>query len=306
MRILITGATGFIGRALVPRLQRDGHTVIVWARSPERARALLGADVDIVSSGAPFETLVATLEGCDAVVNLAGEPLMAGRWTPARRRAIEESRLQLTATRVRAIAAASPRPRVLVSGSAVGFYGDRGDERLTESSGGSDDFLARLCDAWERAASDAEAHGVRVVRLRIGVVLGREGGALARMLPPFALGIGGPIGSGRQFMPWIHLHDLVRVVAAALVDDRYAGAINGVAPEEATSRTFAKALGRALRRPAVLPVPAFMLRALLGRMADEIMLSGPRVLPAQAMEAGFTFRYPTLDAALTRILGPHA
>ena len=187
------------------------------------------------------------IERCDAVVNLAGEPLLGGRWTAARRAILESSRVEVTGLLVRAIAKARTRPGVLVSGSAVGYYGNRADERLDEASSGGDDFLARLCRRWESAAQSAESLGVRVALLRTGVVLGRAGGALAQMQPPFELGLGGPLGSGRQYLPWIHLHDLVKIIAVALVDERYRGPVNGVAPEQATSRSFARALG--LRPP---------------------------------------------------------
>ena len=197
MRVLILGATGFIGRALVPRLRRDGHTIVAWVRSESRARSLLGAEVELLPSSRGPDALVSTLGTVDAVVNLAGEAIFGKRWTPERRRVLEESRVGVTRDLVRAIAAASPRPRVLVSGSAVGWYGDRGDERLTETSSPGDDFLARLCRDWEAAATAAEASGVRVVLLRTGVVLGRNGGALAQMLTPFKLGVGGPVGNGR-------------------------------------------------------------------------------------------------------------
>src|SRR5262249_55873131 len=189
-------------------------------------------------------------------------------------------RVGVTRDLVKAIAAATPRPRVLVSGSAVGWYGDRGDERLTETSSTGDDFLARLCRDWESAAMAAEAAGGRVVLVRTGVVLRRNRGALAQMLPPFKLGVGGPIGNGRQYLPWIHLHDHVSSIAAMITDDRYRGPINVVAPQEATSRTFAAALGRALHRPAILPLPAFALRVIFGEAA-VVLLAGPRVAPAR-------------------------
>ena len=294
MRVFVTGATGFIGRALIPRLQRDGHAVIAWVRSPARARGLLGAEVELVQADA-------AIARADAVVNLAGEPLMCGRWTAARRAVLEESRIAVTEQLVRAMAEAKTRPRVFVSGSAVGYYGDRGDERLTESSSGGDDFLARLCRRWESAAVDAERLGTRVVLLRTGVVLGRAGGALAQMLPPFQLGVGGPVGSGTQYLPWIHLHDLVKTIAVALVDDRYRGPVNGVAPEQATSRTFARALGRALHRPALLPVPALALKAIFGEAAT-VLLASQRVDPRVLREHQFAFDFPTLESALEDIV----
>lgn len=302
MRVCVIGATGFIGRALVPLLLREGHTVVAWARSAARARGLLGAEVECVEAVTGPEALAHVLERCDAVINLAGEPILGGRWTPARRALLRDSRVQGTEQLVRALAAANPRPRVLISGSAVGYYGDRADEQLSETSSPGDDFLARLCQAWEGAAHGAEALGIRVMQLRTGVVLGRDGGALAQMLPPFRLGAGGPIGSGRQYLPWIHLHDLVKIIAVALVDDRYRGPMNGVAPEEATSRDFARALGRQLHRPAVLPVPSIALRAIFGEAA-AVLLGSQRVDPAALRERGFSFGFPTLASALADILG---
>ena len=268
MRVLVMGATGFIGRALIPRLQCDGHAVVAWVRSPARARTLLGAEVELVHADTAPDGLVEAIERADAVVNLAGEPLMGGRWTAARRAVLEGSRIAVTAQLVRAMAEAKTRPRIFVSGSAVGYYGDRADQLLTEASCGRDDFLARLCRRWENAAEDAHRLGVRVVLLRTGVVLGRAGGALAQMLPPFQMGVGGPVGLGKQYLPWIHLHDLVKIIAVALVDERYRGPVNGVAPEQATSRSFARALGRVLHRPAIVPLPALALKAIFGEAAS--------------------------------------
>jgi hypothetical protein len=301
MRVLITGATGFIGRALVPLLRREGHQLIALVRSVERARSLLGAEVEAVALSAGTHALREALERSDAVVNLAGEAIMSGRWTEARRRVLVESRMQLTKQLVGAIAEARPRPKTLISGSAVGYYGDRGSEVLHESSSGSTDFLAQLCQDWEAAARLAEDFGLRVMTLRTGVVLGRDGGAMAQMLPPFRLGVGGPVGSGRQYMPWIHLHDLVRVIATALSDDRYEGPVNGAAPEQATSREFAKALGRALHRPAVLPVPALALKVIFGEAAG-VLLGSQRVEPRRLRELGFTYRFPMLDQAVADIV----
>jgi uncharacterized protein (TIGR01777 family) len=300
MRVFLTGATGFIGIALTARLRADGHSVTAWVRSFERARARLGADVDLVAVSASFDALAAAVSRADAVVNLAGEPIIK-RWTAARRRAIEESRVRVTKDLVRAIAASSTRPRVLVSGSAVGWYGDRGDERLTEASAPGDGFLARVAREWEDAAMVARTSGVRVVLSRTSVVLGRGGGALAQMLLPFSLGLGGPIGNGRQYMPWIHLSDFTAFVATALGDERYEGPINAVAPQEATSRTFSAALGRALHRPAVLPVPAFALRAIFGEAAT-VLLGSQRVEPRALRDRGFAFAFPDLDRALASII----
>jgi len=301
MRILIAGATGFIGRALVPRLQRDGHSVVAWARSDTRAMALLGPDIDVVSVAAGQEALVTALSNCDAVVNLAGEPLLGGRWTAGRREVLHASRIDVTEQLVAAIDAAKPRPRVLVSASAVGYYGDRAGEVLTESSSPRDDFLSQLCQDWEEAASAASASGVRVVLLRTGVVLGRAGGALAQMLPPFRFGAGGRIGSGRQFFPWIHLLDLVTLIATAVGDERYRGPVNGVAPEQTTSATFARVLGRVLHRPAILPTPSLALRAIFGQAA-VVLLASQRVEPQTASRLGFVWEFPSLEAALRDIV----
>lgn len=301
MRICVTGATGFIGRALVPALQRDGHTVVVWARSPERARARLGAEVEVVRADGGVRALSSVLARCDGVVNLAGEPIVGRRWSVSRKKALEASRVATTMELVEALGAAATKPPVLVSASAVGFYGDRGTETLDEDAAPGDGYLARLCLDWESAALRAEGHGTRVVMLRTGMVLGRDGGAFAQMVPAFRIGFGGPLGSGRQFMPWIHLHDLVRLVITALTDSRCRGAINGVAPGEATGRTVAAVLGRVLGRPAVLPVPAAMLRLALGE-ASCVLLSSQRVHPAVAMRLGFRFSFPSLESALADIV----
>lgn len=305
MRVFITGATGFIGRALVPRLQRDGHSIVVWTRSPARARARLGADVEIVSGDLSGLAVIDALRRCEGIVNLAGEPIVGKRWTAMRRRQLEHSRVQLTESLVDAMAAANVRDSVLISGSAVGYYGDRADEVLTEASTPGDDFLGDLCVRWEWAARKAENLGSRVVLLRTGVVLGRGGGALAQMLPPFRLGVGGPIGSGRQYLPWIHLHDLAAIVAAALRDSSYWGPVNGVAPEEATGRVFAQALGRSLNRPAAIPVPALALKAIFGRAAI-VLLGSQRIEPRELKARGFSWQFPTLQSALDDIVRERA
>jgi len=302
MRVFVTGATGFIGRALIPRLQRDGHAVVAWVRSPARARGLLGAEVELADADTALAGLAAAIARCDAVVNLAGEPLMGGRWTVARRAVLERSRVGVTEQLVQAMAEVKTCPGIFISGSAVGYYGDRGAELLTETSSGGEDFLAQLCRRWESAAVDAERLGARVVLLRTGVVLGRAGGALASILPPFQLGVGGAVGSGKQYLPWIHLHDLVKIIAVALIDARYRGPVNGVAPEQATSRSFARALGRALDRPAILPVPALALKAIFGEAAT-VLLASQRVDARVLREHQFAFDFPTMDSALADIVG---
>lgn len=301
MRVFLTGATGFVGRALVPALQAGGHIVVAWVRSLVRARDGLGADVELLATTEDGVALVRALAGCDAVVNLAGAPIIGPRWTAARKAVLVESRIDLTRRLVRASAAAARAPRVFVSASAVGFYGPRGDAVLSEDAPQGTGFLATVAGRWEAAAVAAEAFGTRVVCLRTGIVLGREGGALAPQLPLFRLGLGGPFGSGRQYVPWIHLDDVVRIVMAALTDSRYTGPVNVVAPEETTSRDFARALGRAVRRPAALPVPRLMLRLALGEAADAL-LDSQRVAPERLRRLDFEFAFPTLDAALAAIV----
>jgi uncharacterized protein (TIGR01777 family) len=301
MRVLLTGATGFVGRALVPALLARGHSLVAWTRSPGHARDGLGAEVEVLAEAEGEAALTSVLGGCDAVVNLAGAPIIGPRWTAARKETLTRSRVDLTRRIVAACRAAARPPRVLVSASAVGFYGPRGNEPLTEDASVGRGFLADLASRWEAAAAETAPLGTRVVHLRTGIVLGREGGALAPQLPLFRLGLGGPFGSGSQFVPWIHLHDVVRIIAAALDDARYAGPINVVAPEEATSRAFARALGRAVRRPAVLPVPALALRVALGEAADAL-LDSQCVRPAALQRLGFQFTFPALDGALADIV----
>jgi uncharacterized protein len=292
-RIAVTGAGGLIGARLVAALRERGDDVLVLSRSPERVDGEAAA-WDPERQPAP------ALSGCDAVVHLAGEPIDQ-RWTDAARRRIRSSRERGTANLVEGLRAAEPRPSVLVSASATGYYGARGDERLDEQAPAGGDFLAEVCVAWERAARAAEDFGVRVVNVRTGVVLDRGGGALARMLLPFRLGVGGPVAGGRQYLPWIALDDLVALYLAAVDDDGWEGAVNATAPEPVTNREFSRALGRALHRPAVVPVPGLALRALYGEMAS-IVTTGQRAIPARALERGFSFRHAELDGALRAAL----
>jgi uncharacterized protein (TIGR01777 family) len=303
VRILVTGGTGFIGRALVSALLRERHTVLVWARSASRARSILGDAVETVAAGDGVDALARALDECDAVVNLAGESIMGGRWTAARREVLRRSRIATTELVVGALAAAQPRPRVLVSGSAVGYYGDRGATPLTEASAPGSGFLAELSQEWESAARAATKVGTRVVLTRIGIVLGRDGGALAPMAIPFRFGIGGRLGSGTQYMSWIHLEDLVSVILTVIEHSAFEGPVNCVAPETVTNRQFTRSLGRALHRPALMAVPGFALRVVLGE-ASSALLEGQRVRPAVLESHGFRFRFPSLDGALTDILGP--
>ena len=295
MRIFITGVTGLVGRALALRLARDGHELIGWVRDRAAARTALGDGVELVSVD-DDAALVEALGRADAVVNLAGAPV-AKRWTAAHRRAMVDSRVGLTRRLVSAMEGLERRPAVLVSASAVGLYGDRGDELLDESAAPGDDFLARLCIDWEAAARQAEPLGLRVVSMRIGVVLDPEGGALAAMRPAFALGLGAVLGSGRQRIPFIHLHDLVELLVQALVDPRYRGPINATAPRPVTNRVFARALGRALGRPVLLRAPAWAMLLMMGEAA-VVVLHGQAAVPRQAQALGFRFQFESIDAAL--------
>jgi len=299
MKVTVTGATGLVGKQLVHRLRERGDEVTVLSRDPGRASAALGvaaAAWDPGAGPAPVEALA----GRDGVVHLAGENV-AQRWSPEAKRRIRDSRELGTRNLVEGLRAAEPRPRVLVSSSAVGVYGNHGDERVPESTPPGDDFLAQVCVAWEREAAAAAELGVRVVHVRTGVVLDRDGGALKKMLPAFRLGVGGRVASGRQYLPWIHVDDVVGIYVAALDGDAWHGPVNAAAPEPVTNRDFSRALGRALRRPAVAPVPAFALQLLYGDMAT-IVTEGQRAVPERTRELGYTFAQPDLDAALRSAL----
>jgi len=304
MRVTVTGASGLIGSALVAELRKHGAEVTVLSRDPARVREALGVEAvgwDPLAEPAP----VAALAGRDAVVHLAGENI-AQRWSARAKRAIRESRVAGTHNLIAGLEAAGAmetgqRPRSLVSGSAVGYYGPRGEEPLDEDSPAGSDFLAETCVAWEAEAQKASALGMRVVLVRTGVVLDREGGALAKMLPPFRLGVGGPVAGGQQYMSWVHREDLVGMICAALQDERWSGPFNGTAPEPVTNREFSHALGHALHRPSLLPVPGFALGLLYGEMA-EIVTTGARVMPAKPLVLGYDFRHPELDEALNSAL----
>jgi uncharacterized protein len=300
VRVAVTGATGLIGTRIVRALQARGDEVTVLSRDALRAREALG-DVDAhawtpVDGPAP----AAALSGRDGVIHLAGENI-AQRWTEAARRRIHDTRELGTRNLVEGLRAADPRPRVLVSASGVNYYGPRGDEPVTEEAAPGDDFLARLCIAWERAALAASELGLRVVTVRTAIVLDRRAGALGKMLPFFRLGVGGPVAGGRQYMPWIHVDDVVGIYLAALDGDGWSGAVNATAPAPVTNREFSHALGRALRRPAIAPVPELALRVLYGEMAD-IVVYGQRAVPERAQALGYGFTHPELDEALRSAL----
>lgn len=299
MRITVTGATGLIGRRLVGALRERGDEVTVLSRRPGAARRMLGVEVfgwEPETEPAP----VAALAGRDGVVHLAGEPI-GQRWTRETKQRIRSSRELGTARLIEGLERSGPRPQVLVSASGVGYYGPRGDEWLDEDAPRGTGFLADVCEVWERAATRADGLGMRVAILRTGILLDPADGALARMLPPFRLGLGGPVAGGDQFISWIAPTDLVRMYLAALDDPRWSGAVNAAAPEPATNREFATALGRVLHRPAALPIPTFGLRALYGEMAS-VVTTGQRVLPARAIARGFEFGHTRIDEALAAAL----
>ncbi len=299
MRVTVTGATGLIGTRLVRTLVDRGDEVTVLSRGPERAAARLGVEAvawDPLAEPAP----ASALEGRDGVVHLAGEPV-AQRWSDGAKEGIRTSRSAGTANLVAGLRAAEPRPAALVSASAVGYYGAHGDEQVDESTPPGSDFLAEVCVAWEGAAQEAEQVGMRVVRVRTGVVLDPDGGALAKMLPPFRAGVGGPVAGGQQYMPWIHVDDLVGIYLAALDGADWSGPVNATAPTPATNRDFSKALGRALHRPAVAPVPRLAMKLLYGDM-EQIVTTGQRAVPRAALANGYAFRHPELDEALRAAL----
>lgn len=300
MRIVIAGGSGFLGTALTHALATSNHDVTILTRQAAPSGAPRRTFVTWVPDGTAG-SWAATLDGADAVINLAGESIAARRWSAAQKRRIRESRLLATQSLTAAIRRSSRPAGVFVSGSAVGYYGDRGDETLTEASPPGRDFLADVARAWEEEAAKV-ADITRVVLIRTGIVLDREGGALQKMLPPFRMFVGGPLGSGRQYMPWIHKADWVRMVVWALSHEGARGPVNATGPLPVTNAEFSRALGRALHRPSVMPAPSFALRLALGEMADALLLSSQRVLPVRATDLGFSFTYGTIDDALARVL----
>ncbi|QLC73878.1 TIGR01777 family protein [Pseudomonas sp. LPB0260] len=297
MHILLTGGTGLIGRALCRHWLAQGHQLTVWSRSPQRVSSLCGAAVRGIGR---LEELGE--EPLDAVINLAGAPIADRPWTRKRKTLLWASRIGLTEQLLAWLGQRGQKPQLLLSGSAVGWYGNGGERELLEDNPQvTDDFAAQLCGAWEETAQRAEAMGIRVVLVRTGLVLAREGGMLKRLLLPFRLGLGGPLGDGRQWMPWIHLDDQIGLIDFLLHQQQAAGPYNACAPAPVRNAEFAQALGKALHRPAILPAPAFVLRATLGELS-ELLLGGQRALPARLEAAGFRFRFTDLDAALEDLL----
>ena len=294
MKVLVTGGTGFIGRALCASLIEAGHIPTVLTRSTEKAARVLGSSV----------TAVERLEQAaspDAVVNLIGENLGSGRWNDERKRDLWTSRVNATRLLVAWMRGLPTAPRTLISASAIGYYGAHEDEEISEDTPAGDGFGAKLCEAWEQEASSAETLGMRVCRLRIGLVLARGGGPLAKLLPAYRLGLGGPLGSGEQYVSWIHRADLVALIVRTLEDATLQGPVNATAPNPVTNDEFSRTLGRVLHRPAFFRVPAVALRMALGEMSG-LLLTGQRVRPSRALAAGFEFRYPALEVALREVL----
>lgn len=300
MKVLITGATGLIGRNLCGSLSEDGHTVVALSRSPETVSGLAVAELhkwDPRSTEFPAKALV----GIDAVVHLAGEPIVARRWTDEQKKRIRDSRVLTTRTLVDVLRPLDRKPGVFVCGSAVGFYGDRGDEPLVETAPVGDGFLSEVCHEWESEAARASELDIRVVQVRTGVVLSADGGALPKMLAPFKFGLGGRLGSGKQWFPWIHVDDIIGIFLHTILTSSLEGPVNGVAPEAATNAEFTRQLARVLHRPAFLPVPELALRVLMGEMA-EALLGSQRVVPRVALESQYQFHYPLLRPALESLL----
>jgi uncharacterized protein (TIGR01777 family) len=302
LRILAAGGTGFVGEALVRQFLRDGHEVIVLTRRPSDYRqpepgfSATAVQWDARGEGPWCEYL----RGCDAVINLAGEPLVSRRWDPVQKNTLRKSRLDATETLVRAMARHRPAPAVLINASASGYYDLRADGKITESHPRGDGFLQELCEAWENAAKAAESAGVRVVLLRFGVILGKDGGILNKMTPPFRFFCGGPLGDGRQWVSWIHRQDVIDIIRFASLNENLNGAVNAVSPAPVTMEQFCQTLGKVMGRPSWLKVPERMLRLVFGEMAD-VLLSDQQLVPMKLREAGYRFRYPDLDKALRDI-----
>jgi uncharacterized protein len=299
MKVVIAGGSGFLGRPLTAALVQDRHDVVILTRGDTGPRH--GARAVAWNPNGETGPWASEISSAGAVVNLAGESIAGKRWTGAQKQRILDSRVHATRSLVSAFHAAAVPPPVFISGSAVGYYGPLGTEPATEERGAGSDFLAHVCEQWEREAMRAEGGRTRVACVRTGIVLEKDGGALPEMLPPFRFGLGGPVGSGRQYWPWIHRDDWVALVRWMLATPAVAGAVNATAPHPVTNAEFARALGRAMHRPAFMPAPGFALKLLLGEMAEALLLSGQNAVPARAMRGGFQFRYNKVDEALGAI-----
>jgi uncharacterized protein (TIGR01777 family) len=299
MKILISGASGLIGTHLIPALKAKGHEIYRLVRKEPAASDEIQWDA---TKGFSDEEQ-AKLENFDAVIHLAGDNIASENWSPEKKRVIRESRVLGTRVLVEALGKTEKPPKVFVSASATGFYGNRGDEDLTEESPKGEGFLPEVCDEWEREAQKAESFGARTAMLRTGVVLTKEGGALEKMLTPFKFGVGGTVGSGKQYMSWITLDDVLAIYHLVLENDEWRGAINTTAPNPVTNEEFTVALGKALHRPTILPVPEFAIKLLFGEMGERLLLEGQKVLPKKLQDASFEFKYPSLEEALKHAIG---
>jgi uncharacterized protein (TIGR01777 family) len=303
MIVIITGATGFIGRALTRELVETGHEVIALSRNANKARELLGDKVTNVQwDGKSSQGWGKYAEGAGAIVNLAGESISAGRWTQSKKNGILQSRLDAGKAVVEAISQAKAKPNVVIQASGIGYYGSRSDELVDESSSPGKGFLAEVAQKWEASTKPVESMGVRHIVVRTGVVLGPDGGALPRLLTPFRLFVGGPLGSGRQYFPWIHLRDEARAIRFLIEQEKLQGAFNLAAPESLTQKEFCHILGQVLKRPSWFPVPGFALRLIFGEMAGEVLLSGQRAVPKRLLDAGYKFSFPDAESALQNLL----
>lgn len=296
MKLLIGGSHGLVGTALIKSLETEGHEIFRLVRHAPTAKT------EVEWSPDRYSIALARIEGFDAVINLAGESIAEGRWTDDKKRRIRESRVKGTKLLGDALANLTVPPKIFICASAIGYYGNRGDEILTEASAAGDDFLAKVCAEWEDATALATEKGIRVVNARFGVILDTEGGALKKMLPPFRLGVGGKVGSGKQWMSWIALADVVGALNFALTNETMRGPVNFVAPNPVTNAEFTKTLGKAISRPTLLPVPGFAVKLLFGEMGEALLLGGQRVKPQQLINENYSFQQPNLDAALKAIL----
>ena len=295
---MITGGSGFIGSRLVPVLLDQGYDVTVLTRKPEK-------------TALHFKQLVSTIKQLDRlndtdvfdiVINLGGQGITDKRWRQGIKKQLRESRITTTRKLLSYLQAAKKKPELLISGSAIGYYGNQGEKLIDESMSGDSSFSSKLCFDWEHEAQQAEVLGIRTCYLRTGIVLGKEGGALSKMLPAFKLGLGGPMGNGRQWMSWIHLDDLIGIILYVINNKGITGAVNGSAPNPVTNKIFSSTLASVLKRPALLPMPAFVLKLMLGEMAEELLLSGQRVMPKKILDAGYYFQYADLDNALSEVV----
>ncbi len=295
MNLLITGGTGFVGSALCSRLLEEQHKIVVLSRNPEKIKPPIKAvvNLDQLSNDDIF----------DVVINLAGEPIANKRWNDQQKKRIFGSRIETTEALIEYFKKSKHKPKLLINGSAIGYYGTaKTNDNIDEKSGCDDSFSSQLCQKWEAAALEAESLGIRTCLIRTGIVLGKNGGALSKMLPPFKMGLGGRIGYGKQWMSWIHLDDLVGIILYCINNDDLKGAVNGTSPNPVINEVFTKTLGTALKRPTIFPMPEIVIKLLMGQMGEELLLSGKRVLPRKALDAGYIFKYKTLEDALINVV----